>query len=138
MSCVFPVINGPTRITKASATAIDHIFTNTILDFEVQSGKIKTVIIAHFGIFCLKDSFKKKKNIDECIIRRNIIESSVKILKNLSYGKHCSYTLEWKLITQTLKRNDSHNAFIDKFLKIYDKVFPLRKITIKTKNRGSP
>ena len=82
MSCVFPVINGPTRITKASTTAIDHIFTNTMLDFEVQSGKIKTVITDHFGIFCLKDSFKKKKNINECIIRRNIIESSVKILKN--------------------------------------------------------
>ena len=61
LSCVFPVINGPTRITKASATAIDHIFTNTILDFEVQSGKIKTDIIDHFGIFCLKDSFKKEK-----------------------------------------------------------------------------
>ena len=89
--------------------------------------------------FVLRTALKRKKNINECIIRRNIIESSVKILKSFQVtGKHCSYTLEWKLITQTLKRNDSHNAFIDKFLKIYDKVFPLRKSTIKTKNRGSP
>ena len=35
-NCVFSVINRPTRITKASATAIDYIFTNTILDFEVE------------------------------------------------------------------------------------------------------
>ena len=37
----FPVTNGPTRITKESGTKIDHILTNTILDFEVQTGIIK-------------------------------------------------------------------------------------------------
>ena len=29
---IFPVINRPTRVTWASATAIDHILTNTIME----------------------------------------------------------------------------------------------------------
>ena len=49
----FPAINRPTRITKTSETAIDHILTNTILDFEVHSGIIKNDISDHFGIFCV-------------------------------------------------------------------------------------
>ena len=39
--CLFPLINGPTRITKTKTTAIDHIRTNTVLDFDVQSGITK-------------------------------------------------------------------------------------------------
>ena len=30
---IFPVINWPTRIKKTNETAIDHILTNTILEF---------------------------------------------------------------------------------------------------------
>ena len=48
---VFPVRNRPTRITKTSETAIDHILTNNILDFEVHSGIIQNDISDHFGFF---------------------------------------------------------------------------------------
>ena len=59
----FPMINPPTRIKKTSVTAIDHILTNTILDFEVQSGIIKNDISDNFGIFlCPEDKFRKKKH----------------------------------------------------------------------------
>ena len=52
-SIVFSVINRPTRITKTRETAIDHILTNTILDFEVHNGITKNDIRDHFGIFCV-------------------------------------------------------------------------------------
>ena len=59
---VLPVINRLTRITKTIKTAIDHILTNTILEFEVHSGIIKNDISDHFGIFlCVKDRFRKKE-----------------------------------------------------------------------------
>ena len=59
---VFPVINRPTRITKTSETAIDHILTNTILEFEVHSGIIKNDISDHFDIFCvLKTDLERKQ-----------------------------------------------------------------------------
>ena len=47
---IFPVINRPTRITWASATAIDHILTDTIMDQDLQSGIIKLDISDHFPI----------------------------------------------------------------------------------------
>ena len=50
---IFPVINRPTWITKTSENAIDHILTNTMLDFEARSGIIKNDISDHFGIFCV-------------------------------------------------------------------------------------
>ena len=50
-NAVFPVINPPTAITKTRETAIDHILTNTILEFKVHSGIIKNDISDHFGIF---------------------------------------------------------------------------------------
>ena len=33
---IFPVIKGPTRVTKSSAAVIDHILTNIIIDSNIQ------------------------------------------------------------------------------------------------------
>ena len=48
---ICPVINRPTRVTKWSATIIDHILKNTLRDSNIQSGIIKTNISDHFDIF---------------------------------------------------------------------------------------
>ena len=53
---IFPVINRPTRVTWASATAIDHILTNTIMDQDLQNGIIKLGISDHFLIFTILNS----------------------------------------------------------------------------------
>ena len=50
---VFPILNRPTRVTKSSATIIDHVLTNTIIDSEVRSDIIKTNISDHFVVFAL-------------------------------------------------------------------------------------
>ena len=50
---IFSVINRPTRVTKLSATIIDHILTNTLIDSHIQSGIIKTEISDHFAVFSL-------------------------------------------------------------------------------------
>ena len=36
-------------------------------------------------------------------------------------------TVDWDLITQTLNPKDSYSIFIEKFIKIYDQAFPLKK-----------
>ena len=50
----FPVINRPTRVTSASATATDHILTNTIRDQDLENGIID--ISDHFPIFTILNS----------------------------------------------------------------------------------
>ena len=129
---VFPVINRPTRITKTSETAIDHILTNTVLDFEVHSGIIKNDISDHFGIFCVLKTDLERKSNNEYFPRRDISESNVKKFKELMN------TVDWNLITQTLNPNDSYCIFIEKFIKIYDQAFLLQKIRIKGKSLVSP
>ena len=42
---MIPTINKPTRVTRCTATAIDHVFTNTIMDnIEIKTAIVKTDI----------------------------------------------------------------------------------------------
>ena len=47
---IVPVINKLTRVTKYTATAIDHMFTNFIINTEIKSAIIKADISDHFPI----------------------------------------------------------------------------------------
>ena len=46
-----PLVQRPTRVTRTSATAIDHILTSRVLENKIQSGIMKTDISDHFPIF---------------------------------------------------------------------------------------
>ena len=81
------------RIMKTSETAVDHILTNTILDFEVHSGIIKNDISDHFGIFCVLKTDLERKSNNEYFLRRDICDSNVKKFKALMN------TVDWNLIT---------------------------------------
>ena len=48
---IMPIINKLTRVTKNTATAIDHIFINTVTISKFQIGIIKSDILNHFPIF---------------------------------------------------------------------------------------
>ena len=102
---IFPVNKRPTRVTKSSATVIDHILTNTIIDSHIQSGIIKTDINDHFAIFSLIKTNLEQTNIKKTIIKRDINEDSMK------YFKIIFNSTDWDLLTQTLSTNDSYNIF---------------------------
>ena len=102
---IFPVMKRPTRVTKSSATVIDHILTNTIIDSHIQSGIIKTDINDHFAIFSLIKTNLEQTNIKKTIIKRDINEDSMK------YFKIIFNSTDWDLLTQTLSTNDSYNIF---------------------------
>ena len=53
---IFLVINRPTQFTWASATTVDYILTNTIIDQDLQNGIIKLDISDHFLIFTIFNS----------------------------------------------------------------------------------
>ena len=132
---IFPLINRPTRVTKSSATIIDHVLTNTIIDSEVQSGIIKTDISDHFAVFALMRTSLVQPNLKKTFIKRDINEDSIK------YFKSILNSVDWDLITlitQTTTPDSSYNIFLDKFIKLYDIAFPERKVEIKQKNLTSP
>ena len=51
---MIPTTNKPTRVTRNTATAIDHIITNTVVDIQFKSGIIQTDLSDHFPIFALQ------------------------------------------------------------------------------------
>ena len=50
-----PVINKQTRVIKNTATAIDHIFLNSVTTTKFKTGIIKSDISDHFSIFFVAD-----------------------------------------------------------------------------------
>ena len=125
-------MNRPTRVTKSSATVIDNILTNTIIDSHIQSGIIKTDVSEHFAVFSLIKTNLEHTNIKNAIIKRDVNEGSMK------YFKTTFDSSDWDLLANILLTNDSYNIFLDRFIKNYDQGFLERKIEIKQKNLSSP
>ena len=104
-NCMFPVIDRPSRVTKLSATVIDHILTNTIIDSNIQSGIIKTDVSGHFVIYSLIKTNLERTNIKKTIIKRYINEDSMKYLKTIFN------TIDWDLLVQNLPTYYSYNYY---------------------------
>ena len=105
---IFLVIYGPTRVTKNSATIIDHILTNTITGSPLHSGIVKTDISDRFALFYLLKSNFEQSSTKNIVIKRDINETSIEHFKSIFNS------IDWDLVTQTLLPNDSCNIFFRK------------------------
>ena len=56
----FHIINVPTRVTKSSATLVDHTLTNS-LNSNITPGVIRYDISDHFPIYAIFSNFQKNK-----------------------------------------------------------------------------
>ena len=73
-----PLIQRATRVTRTTATAIDHIITDAILDRTMHSGIIKTQISDHFPIFTILENCKNSKNNEKTkITKRNFSDENI-------------------------------------------------------------
>ena len=79
---LIPTVHKPTRVTRNTATAIDHIITNSVINAEVKNGIIETDISDHFPIFfifkCVVYSAKAR---EELIYKRNYLGNSIETFK---------------------------------------------------------
>ena len=66
VNLMIPTVNKLTRVTRNTATAIDHIITNSLVNAELKTGIIKTDISDHFPVFfilkCVVDTTEAGKN----------------------------------------------------------------------------
>ena len=67
---MMPIINKPARVTKNTATTINHIFINSITTTIFKTGIIKSDISDHFPIFFVADYNIHIKEVEECFIFR--------------------------------------------------------------------
>ena len=128
---MIPTINKPTRVTRNTATAIDHIITNTVKSgIQHRSGIIKTDISDHFPIvFALNTCEKSKTENKAQYIYKCIYEE-----EQIELFKHELNQIEWNNIIKTLDNpSTAYESFFHIFFKTYDKYFPKVKIKIKAK-----
>ena len=122
-------INKPTRVTRNTATAIDHIITNTVISgIQHRSGIIKTDISDHFPIVFALITCEKSKPEDKAqfIYKRIYEEEQIKLSKH-------------ELNIQILNNpNTAYESFLDIFFRIYGNYFLKVKIKIKAKTIQNP
>ena len=119
---LIPVINKPTRVTRKSATAIDHIITNSISLSNITTGIIKTDMTDHMPIFLINS----KNNIDvyaedTYIFKRYINEKSIENFKTLIKMN------DWEYIKDINCPNTVYDTFLRNFLNLYEEAFSQNK-----------
>ena len=127
---MIPTINKPTRVTRKTATAIDHILTNCFIDGTFKTAIFKSDISDHFPICFIIPSMKTK------IKKRHLF--SIKGTDAKHAFQNELYETNWKDIETFTDPNEAYKAFLEKFLILYDKYFPKQKIKVKTKHLQSP
>ena len=79
---LIPTLNKPIRVTRNTATAIDHIITNSVINAEFKTGIIKTNISDHFPIFFIfKSVVDTTEAMEEFIYKRNYSGNSIETFK---------------------------------------------------------
>ena len=130
---IVPVINKPTHVTRYTATAIDHMFTNSIINTEIKSAIIQANISDHFPIlFVAKVNIDVNIKTEQYILKRNICDQSIKKFKQKLRG------VTWDDIKIFDNVNHSYNRFFQIFLSLYNEYFPKIKIKLKLQKHFRP
>ena len=94
---MIPTINKPTRVGKNSATAIDHIIANCIVDCQFKTAILKTDVTDHFPIaMALKTDepvhqSQKVQNVHKRNYDENAIESFKQRLLEIDWAELKTY-----------------------------------------------
>jgi len=116
------LISKVTRIQGESATLLDHIFTNDVVNV-TSSGVIIDSYSDHFITFCSL-SFEKPKPKNSDIFARSINE------ENTNKFKAALDNLNWSNVLENTCTNTAYNEFWETFHTLFDLYFPLRQFKL--------
>ena len=132
-SSIIPAINKPTQVTRKTATAIDHILTNSFIDTTIKTDIIKSDASDHFSI-CLFIPSEKVSVENESVYKYKRIIND----KTIESFTQNLYENNLNDIESIPNANDAYSIFIEKFRTMHDKHFLLKKIKLKAKYLRSP
>ena len=132
---MIPTINKLTRFTRHTATAIDHVFTNTIVDnIGIKTAIVKTDILDHsLIIFATKNKIDAEIK-EQYIFKRNISDLSIDKFK----PKLCN--IAWNNIKILRYVNEAYSKFLQFFFffSLYNECFPKIKVELKPQSQFNP
>ena len=125
---MIPTINKPTRVTRQTATAIDHILTNLFVNFDFKTAIFKSYISDHFPISFFLPMANEFSKAEPIYIHKRIIN-------NNATEMFCQklHETDWAEI-ETGNPNVCYKIFLKKFMSLYDEYFPIKIIKLKTKD----
>ena len=108
-------INKPTRVTRHTATVIDHIFTNIIIDnIEIKTAIVKTDISDHFPIIFATKSKTGAEIPEQYIFKPNVSDQPINKFKQKLRN------IDWNNIKILQNVNDAYSKFRQIFLSLYN------------------
>ena len=120
---MIPTINKLTRVTRHSTTAVDHVFTNTIMDNIKIKTIVKTDIPDHFTIFFTTKNKIDAESPEQYIFKRNISDQSIdKFNQNLR-------NIDWNNVKILQNVNDAYSKFCEIFVPCTMNVFQKSKLS---------
>ena len=124
---MFPLITKPTRVTKDTATLIDHIFTNNFdVDSKHVQGILCTSISDHYAVFHITGNASKSSLCDtEPSLRRNMCHA------NIVKFRDAMSAVNWREILSMSDAQVAYSSFHKLISDKYNKCFPIRKINKK-------
>ena len=123
-----PVINKPTRVTKNTATAIDHIITNSLLHRAINTGILKLDISDHFPISLIAKTEKKMTPEEKVQIKKLLINNKTK-----KKFKNALQEMTWDDVISSKQTDPAYEVFLNKFISLYDKMFEKFMVMVKSK-----
>ena len=109
-------------LKEKTATAIDHILTNSFIDTFFKTVILKTEISGHFPVCYLSQDSLPQENKDKITLKykRTYKNEGIKSFNQ----KSCE--TEWNEI-KIKNSNEAYKTFWEKFVPSYDKYFPGKK-----------
>ena len=130
---MIPTINKPTRVTRKTATAIDHILTNQFINVAFKTAIFKTDISDHFPVCIIISSTEKLVENKHTYVYKRVITDEATERFNQTL-----YETDWVEIETCDNPSECYKLFLKKFLTIYENFFPRKKIKLKLKDIQSP
>ena len=114
---IFPLINRPTRVTAQTATLIDNVFCNDIVNVNHFNGILYADISDHYPVFSINlGSHVEEKQ--TCVRTRKINEVTINLFKD-DLRK-----INWDDILKNSSAQDAFTQFYTLFIKLYNQSFP--------------
>ena len=128
-----PTINKPTKVTRKTATAINHILTNHFIDVNFKTAIFKTDISDHFPvsiIISLKEILVENKYFYVC--KRLTTDDAVERFNQ------ALYEFDWVEIETCDNPSECYKLFFKKLLTIYESFCTRKKIKLNIEDIQSP
>ena len=108
---MIPTINKPTRVTRKTTTAIDHILTNSFTDTVFKTAIFKSDISDNFRIcFITPSLMKQTNNTKNTVIFKRVFDT-----ESIELFKQKLYETNWNDTEVSQNPSEAYKCFLNKF-----------------------